>query len=168
MNAEDRRMQTDERDASPERFFAQETSRPAERAVAGTEPVGGKEQVEQPVLSRTRTGESSISSVSSVQRESMRISRMATQTDDVDLHRHPTALSRIATGRSQHSHTVGTSLRSRMSRKQSTALPNFGGGKPYPPELPAQEEYVVEFDGPKDPIHAQVSDNGIGVGSWLM
>jgi MFS transporter, DHA1 family, multidrug resistance protein len=34
-------------------------------------------------------------------------------------------------------------------------LPKFGGGKPYPPALPTQEEYVVEFDGHDDPSHAQ-------------
>jgi DHA1 family multidrug resistance protein-like MFS transporter len=31
----------------------------------------------------------------------------------------------------------------------------MGLGKPYPPLLPAQEEYVVEFTGPDDPLHAQ-------------
>ncbi|KAI0181523.1 MFS general substrate transporter [Hypoxylon sp. FL1284] len=69
-----------------------------------------------------------------------------------DLERHPTELSRINTARSQHSATVGRSLRSRASRKP---LPNFGAGKPFPPPLPNQEEYVVEFDGPDDPYHAQ-------------
>ncbi|KJZ78802.1 hypothetical protein HIM_01575 [Hirsutella minnesotensis 3608] len=34
-------------------------------------------------------------------------------------------------------------------------LPAFGAGKPYPPPLPEREEYVVEFDGPDDPLHAQ-------------
>lgn len=68
------------------------------------------------------------------------------------LERHPTALSRIATQRSQHSGTVGASLRSRVSRKP---LPPFGAGKPYPPPLPAKEAYVVEFEGPDDPLHPQ-------------
>jgi DHA1 family multidrug resistance protein-like MFS transporter len=27
-------------------------------------------------------------------------------------------------------------------------MPNFGGGKPFPPQLPERDEYVVEFDGP--------------------
>lgn len=31
----------------------------------------------------------------------------------------------------------------------------MGLGKPYPPPLPDQEEYVVEFEGPDDPLHAQ-------------
>lgn len=69
-----------------------------------------------------------------------------------DLERHPTVMSRIATQRSQHSGTVGASLRSRASRKP---LPPFGAGKPYPPPLAAKEEYVVEFDGPDDPLHPQ-------------
>jgi DHA1 family multidrug resistance protein-like MFS transporter len=34
-------------------------------------------------------------------------------------------------------------------------MPNFGAGKPFPPPLPDREEYVVEFDGPDDPMHAQ-------------
>lgn len=69
-----------------------------------------------------------------------------------DLERHPTELSRINTARSQHDATVGRSVRSRDSRKP---LPAFGAGKPFPPPLPDQEEYVVEFDGPDDPYHAQ-------------
>lgn len=68
------------------------------------------------------------------------------------LERHPTALSRIATQRSQHSATVGAGLKPRVSRKP---LPEFGAGKPYPPPLPAKEEYVVEFVGPDDPLHPQ-------------
>jgi len=43
-------------------------------------------------------------------------------------------------------------MKSRESRKP---LPPFGAGKPYPPTLPDQEDYVVEFDGPDDPLHAQ-------------
>ncbi|KKK24302.1 putative MFS transporter [Aspergillus rambellii] len=67
------------------------------------------------------------------------------------LERHPTALSRIETQRSQHSATVGA-LRTRPPRKP---LPDFGAGKPYPPPLPDKEEYVVEFAGPDDPLHPQ-------------
>ena len=73
-----------------------------------------------------------------------------------ELERHPTELSRIATIRSQHDATVGRSIGSRTrSRRNSTPLPAFGGGKPLPPPLPNQEDYVVEFDGPDDPYHAQ-------------
>ncbi|KAI1033430.1 hypothetical protein LB503_008709 [Fusarium chuoi] len=81
------------------------------------------------------------------------ISRISTQND---LERHPTELSRIQTARSQHNATVGGSLRSRTaSRASRKPLPNFGAGKPYPPPLPEQEQYVVEFDGPNDPMHSQ-------------
>lgn len=82
-------------------------------------------------------------------RERLGMSRVSTQRD---LERHPTELSRIHTARSQHSETIGRSLRSRHSSKP---LPAFGAGKPFPPPLPDQEEYVVEFDGPDDPYHAQ-------------
>ncbi|KAJ9221591.1 hypothetical protein DTO027B5_2786 [Paecilomyces variotii] len=71
-----------------------------------------------------------------------------------DLERQATALSRIATQRSQHSATVGASIKTRSS-KHLKPLPAFGGGKPYPPHLPEKEEYVVEFDGPDDPLHPQ-------------
>lgn len=31
----------------------------------------------------------------------------------------------------------------------------MGANKPYPPPLPDREEYVVEFTGADDPLHAQ-------------
>ncbi|KAK5129381.1 hypothetical protein LTR08_003541 [Meristemomyces frigidus] len=68
------------------------------------------------------------------------------------LDRHPTAVKRIQDHRLQHSMTVGTT---KTGASASTQLPEFGGGKPYPPPLPDQEEYVVEFDGQDDPKHAQ-------------
>ncbi|OCL03360.1 MFS general substrate transporter [Glonium stellatum] len=77
------------------------------------------------------------------------------------LYRHPTetnpeALRRIETYRSQHRGTVGSDiLRARSSRKKEKPLPNMGAGKPYPPTLPEKEEYVVEYDGVDDPLHAQ-------------
>jgi DHA1 family multidrug resistance protein-like MFS transporter len=69
-----------------------------------------------------------------------------------DLETHPTALDRIVTHRSQHLGTVGSM---RTSTKKLPPLPEFGAGKPYPPRLPDREEYVVEFDGADDPLHAQ-------------
>ncbi|KAH8168939.1 major facilitator superfamily protein [Sarocladium implicatum] len=102
---------------------------------------------------------SSVSTASSVQSRnrpgtaSRNMSRISTQND---LERHPTELSRIATARSQHTQTVGGHLRSRTnSRASRRPMPNFGAGKPFPPPLPEREEYVVEFDGPEDPLHAQ-------------
>lgn len=146
MNEEDRRMQRDERDAEPERF-------PAERIV-GEEVESPTSPVEKEEMQTRRSTDSSRTSTESLNQRG--ISRMSTQRDDVHLDRHPTSLSRIATGRSQQSHTVAANVRSRTSLKHSkTSLPNFGGGKPFPPPLPDREEYVVEFDGPSDPIHAQ-------------
>ncbi len=79
------------------------------------------------------------------------ISRIETQRD---LERHPTELGRIHTQRSQHVGTVGQSLRTR-TRDSKRPLPAFGAGKPFPPPLPDREEYVVEFEGPDDPLHGQ-------------
>jgi len=101
----------------------------------------------------TASSSSSSSSNSSVVERDADMSRAPTQRDDIgNLERHATAMSRIQTQRSQHSGTVGATLKSRQSRKP---LPNFGAGKAYPPPLPAREEYVVEFDGVDDPLHAQ-------------
>lgn len=79
------------------------------------------------------------------------------------------SLQRIATQRSQHANTVGEGpeqvepptdeeteknmLRRLRSLAREKPLPPFGAGKPYPPKLPKQEEYVVEFNGPDDPTH---------------
>lgn len=116
-------------------------------------------QDQREALVRTVTGmtsssaSTSSSDSSTTSRAEQTISRRQTQPDDMfDLERNQTALSRIHTQRSQHSATVGASLKSRQSRKP---LPEFGGGKPYPPPLPSREEYVVEFDGVDDPLHAQ-------------
>ncbi|AEO61749.1 hypothetical protein MYCTH_2312265 [Thermothelomyces thermophilus ATCC 42464] len=91
---------------------------------------------------------SSVSSSSSSGASRPGMSRVETQRD---LERDPTELSRIQTARSQHSGTVGRA----KSKEWKKPLPNFGAGKPYPPLLPNQEDYVVEFDGPDDPLHAQ-------------
>ena len=134
MDIVDRDLEKAERGASPQRF---------------PEPKSEEyEHVQRTTTSSTSSSGSSASS-RSVVREEIGISRINTQRD---LERHPTELSRIQTQRSQHIGTVGRSLTSRESRKP---LPKFGGGKPYPPLLPAQEEYVVEFDGPDDPSHPQ-------------
>lgn len=75
--------------------------------------------------------------------------------------RHPEAIRRIETHRSQHRTTVGQAdVESRLTRtltrrKTEKPLPDLGAGKPFPPPLPDREEYVVEFDGVDDPLHAQ-------------
>ncbi|KAL7823517.1 major facilitator superfamily domain-containing protein [Trichoderma gracile] len=130
MDPLDRELMEAERDASPD-HYRRRASNEIERVITASSASSGS------------------SDRGSMFRRNM--SRVSTQND---LERHPTALSRIATQRSQHVNTVGGSIRSE-SRASRKPLPAFGGGKPYPPLLPAQEEYVVEFDGPDDPLHAQ-------------
>jgi DHA1 family multidrug resistance protein-like MFS transporter len=137
----DKFIERAERDASPDRFG---------RSAKETE----KDEIHEPVTRMTTQSSASTSSseASDIERDAA-MSRVPTQRDTGgDLERHETALSRIHTQRSQHSQTVGASLRSRTSRKP---LPAFGAGKPYPPPLPEREAYVVEFDGHDDPMHAQ-------------
>lgn len=130
MNIADRELERAERDASPERFRNSRPSHEIERIP-------------------TASSSSTDSSTTSATRRERRMSRVSTQND---LERNPTVLSRIQTARSQHTATVGRSLtgKSRDSRK---ALPEMGLGKPYPQPLADREEYVVEFNGPEDPLH---------------
>ncbi|PBP21286.1 MFS multidrug transporter-like protein [Diplocarpon rosae] len=135
MNEADIAMQRNERDASPERFANTPYLRPSHEI--------------------DRVASLSSSSIGSSERSAPRrertMSRVSTQRD---LERHPTVLSRIQTAKSQHTGTVGGSLTGK-SKESKRALPEMGLGKPYPPPLPDQEEYVVEFEGPDDPLHAQ-------------
>jgi len=160
MNDEDRRIRADERDASPERFPSSSVADPRppalERTLTREEKAERRETLARTVTASTSSSSSSGSSNATIEREEMRMSRVPTQRDNVDLERHPTALSRIQTARSQHTLTVGTSLRSRTADRHSKLpLPNFGDSKPYPAPLPDRDEYVVGFDGPNDPLHAQ-------------
>ncbi|KAF1953411.1 major facilitator superfamily [Byssothecium circinans] len=140
MDASDRIIARAEEDASPERFPHHAESEKVEEHVPITHTITG-------------SSSSSSSSDASARERDATMSRLPTQSEDISgLERHETALSRILTQRSQHSNTVGASLKSRASRKP---LPAFGAGKPFPPPLPEREEYVVEFDGPDDPMHAQ-------------
>jgi MFS transporter, DHA1 family, multidrug resistance protein len=107
-------------------------------------------------LSRIATASTTSSGSSSSTVPQVDMERAPTQYEAVaDIERHPTALSRIQTQRSQHMGTVGSSSKTMSRRSTKKPLPAFGGGKPYPPPLPEREEYVVEFDGPEDPLHAQ-------------
>ncbi|KIW06857.1 uncharacterized protein PV09_02533 [Verruconis gallopava] len=137
LNEADREVVRNERDASPTMFQEYtETGEAIERA-------------------ETRaSSESSSSDGSARQRQaSLGMSRLPTESIiPGDMQRNETAMSRIQTQRSQHSNTVGASVKSRVSKKP---LPPMGAGKPYPPALPEREEYVVEFDGADDPLHAQ-------------
>lgn len=160
MNEEDRALSNAEYDAGhPHHYQQPGGGAGAREAVEEAEPIERVETGRRLEATESRPS-SSGSSVSSVRMQEMgtttTMSRLPTQRDDTyGLERHPTALSRIDTHRSQHSATVGASLRARTTTRQSKPMPNFGAGKPFPPLLPEREEYVVEFDGPNDPIHAQ-------------
>ena len=148
MDTLDQRLRNAERDASPERFpdtFPADEPNMSERIHSlKVESAKGERRD-----TATSLGSTASSSSASIVRESIGMSRVNTQRD---LERHPTELDRIDTHRTQHGSTVGRTVSSRKSKKP---LPNFGGGKEYPPPLPAQEEYVVEFDGVDDPMHPQ-------------
>ncbi|KAF2094652.1 major facilitator superfamily [Rhizodiscina lignyota] len=143
MDDADKFMADVERDASPK------------RGPPGVERPEPLEQVESRASSASSSSFESIRG-QRVQRErlpSQTMSRAATQQDNISgLERNATVMSRIETQRTQHSQTVGMSIKSRKSTKP---LPTMGNEKPYPPPLPEREEYVVEFDGENDPLHAQ-------------
>ncbi|CAK7217044.1 hypothetical protein SBRCBS47491_003028 [Sporothrix bragantina] len=106
-----------------------------------------------PTASSTSSSSSSPSNGGSRQRIATGASNgMGRVQSEADLERQQTQLMRIQTARSQHSGTVGRSV---TSRRHEKPLPAFGLDKPYPPMMPDQEAYVVEFDGPDDPLHAQ-------------
>ncbi|KAK5327168.1 hypothetical protein LTR70_001643 [Exophiala xenobiotica] len=110
-------------------------------------------------IERSRTHESELSSVSSSSSSSSeRMSRIATAASAgrVDnratrTRTHPMEDHRTETHRLQQVATVGAS----KTKSYEKPLPKFGGGKPYPPDLPPHEDYVVEYDGPDDPLHPQ-------------
>ncbi|KAL9622962.1 MAG: hypothetical protein Q9160_002680 [Pyrenula sp. 1 TL-2023] len=94
----------------------------------------------------TRSGSSGTSSSSSLSGVGTGMRSRATTSDLERRATHPVEMHRTETHRLQHSHTLGaTKTEIRDSRRP---LPDFGGGKPYPPPLPAQDEFVVEFSGP--------------------
>ncbi|KAG4031973.1 hypothetical protein MFRU_008g03230 [Monilinia fructicola] len=145
MNEADREMVRAERDASPGRFSI-------ESPIHSPLPRLPSHEIE-----RIPTGSSTSTASSDASSQQPTISRTPTQHD---LERHPTVISRIQTARSQHTGTVGRSVTGRSSKisrifsTKEKPLPLMGLGKEYPPLLPDQEEYVVEFDGPDDPLHA--------------
>jgi DHA1 family multidrug resistance protein-like MFS transporter len=136
MDIADQEMEKAERQASPERF--PETF-PPRRLTHEIERLP------------TNASTTSSSSGGSAARRENGMSRTSTQGD---LERNPTVLSRIQTAKSQHAGTIGKSETGK-SRESRRPLPEMGLGKPYPPPLPDQEQYVVEFVGPDDPLHAQ-------------
>ncbi len=153
MNEEDRRLQADERAAEPERFVSID-SHNMKRAQPAVQE---RHEELSPAITISSASSAARSSGESIQRQQIGVSRISTQHEaSFDLERHPTALPRIQTGRSQHTQTIGASIRSRtITRHSKRPLPDFGAGKPYPPALPEREEYVVEFTGADDLLHAQ-------------
>ncbi|KAJ5682183.1 hypothetical protein N7462_005348 [Penicillium macrosclerotiorum] len=71
------------------------------------------------------------------------LSRRQTNLNDVELER-------IETYRLQHRSTVGSGAP--LPREEWMPM---GAGKPYPPELPDPEQFVVEFTDANDPLHPQ-------------
>ncbi|PVI02435.1 MFS general substrate transporter [Periconia macrospinosa] len=162
-----------------ERIRQESTALP--QAHANAPPSNGKEQEKEQLPSRRSSTSSEATTSTSSSSSSARLEEIRTQGaesglnrrgtvssrgDGAMLYRHPTernpeALSRIETHRSQHAGTVGAGaapsrIVSTLSRRRTQRpLPEMGAGKPFPPPLPDREEYVVEFDGPDDPLHAQ-------------
>lgn len=104
-------------------------------------------------LHRHKTEDSVITSSTESEHSMSRIATVAMAKSDTRATRvktHPLEDHRTETHRLQQTETVGT-----RRTKDESPLPNFGGGKPYPPALPPYEDYVVEFDGPNDPLHPQ-------------
>lgn len=179
MDIVDRDLERAERDASPERFpdsfpsDAPKSSKQVHAPQDGAAKVGRRDTT-------ASLGSTASSSSASIVREPIGMSRINTQRD---LDRHPTELDRIETHRTQHGSTVGRTITSRKSKKplpkfgggkvrkhsaticlRGIAAPFFASNnesltwksaQEYPPDLPAQEEYVVEFDGPDDRMHPQ-------------
>jgi DHA1 family multidrug resistance protein-like MFS transporter len=145
----DKDLEKAEIEASPERFRSGSPKLDA----AGKEHVTETGERVERVASAASSVSSASSSAPSRALEEIGMQRAPTARDgQTDMERTETVMSRIQTQRSQHSGTVGATLRSRQSRKP---LPAMGADKPYPPGLPEREAYVVEFDGADDPMHAQ-------------
>ncbi|EAL86141.1 hypothetical protein KXW29_007150 [Aspergillus fumigatus] len=108
-----------------------------------------------PVSSRTSL-DSSLSSSSDGSQPRLRT--MYSRRTETDLERYQTSsqvIDRIETQRLQHALTVGESIKTQSRASARGPLPAFGAGKPYPPQLPNREDYVVEFDGEDDPLYPQ-------------
>ncbi len=166
-----------------------EPAHPASQAAAAPLAAKEEERKEEEVapLSPTSTNTSSSSASSRSRRlDQIRTAHSTATSHDrrtsdgniLHLHpteRHPEAIARIETHRSQHRSTVGAAaVESRLTRtlsrrKPEKPLPSLGAGKPFPPQLPDREEYVVEFDGADDPLHAQnwPMKKKLGIGAIL-
>ena len=167
MNPEDVSVIRAERNASPSRFgswdpndeFFKRYRQLSDQQKAALQQQSSHEDQTaptKPVDEDAETDSTSTASSSSVELQAIRTARMSrTETKRVNHQEtHPEAISRIETHRTQHSGTVGSQINRRRSTK-SRPLPEMGAGKAYPPNLPDREEFVVEFNGADDPLHAQ-------------
>lgn len=134
-----------ERDASPDRFAR---SRQVTLVGARSSDDSDAESVELQEIASHNQARPSLNQSATATDGYSTLSRSQSETDRFNRHeRHPGALHRIETHRTQHTHTIGGGLSRRTTGATSKPLPSFGAGKPYPPALPDKEEYVVEFDG---------------------
>lgn len=61
-------------------------------------------------------------------------------------------MSRASVSRTQSRRLAGVEDLYEAASLSKEPLPPMGGGKDYPPMLPEQDPYMVEFDGPDDPL----------------
>jgi DHA1 family multidrug resistance protein-like MFS transporter len=52
----------------------------------------------------------------------------------------------------QHAFNANENVKSLTPK---TSLPRFGRGRPYPPQIPNSDDYLVDFEGPDDPWFPQ-------------
>lgn len=73
-----------------------------------------------------------------------------------DLEQENSASARTQTNEYQNHNIPSETRNGNGNRKLTSGYLSMGGGKPYPPELPGENEaYLVDFDGPDDPAHPQ-------------
>lgn len=75
----------------------------------------------------------------------------ASSSSDEDL--EALELAQIETSRLQHILTLGSTRSDRLRKSAHEKSLSMGKGKKFPLQLPAADEYIVEFDGPDDPEH---------------
>ena len=150
MDIVDRDIEKAEYEAT--RRFSQASKEDEERRLSAQATSAARRDSSDSVI--TESSSSSGSSISTVDDFRTRARRAPTQTSLSRTQTHPLEITRTETHRLQQTATVGGSVKTR-TRESRRPLPEMGGGKPYPPQLPEREEYVVEFNGHDDPLHPQ-------------
>ncbi|CAN6674676.1 polyamine transporter 1 [Trichomonascus vanleenenianus] len=75
--------------------------------------------------------------------------------EDSEIRATTSPLNRVSTGASafsQQEQDQVTRVLTGTHKLDTTPLPKMGGGRDYPPELPENDAWRVDFDGPEDPI----------------